>query len=166
MAEKVEKGVYSVHWSDILAGSFVALGVWAFLYALGAAIGMAGAEGGPTTWTAIYTLVAPIIAFFLGGLTIARSPVIDKADGARHGAIMWGFGTVIGGLLLGTLGTAVLVGTQTPANLPAGYMWAVAGSILGSLVAAVLGASSVSGKRAATEKREAPPVGSRREVYP
>jgi hypothetical protein len=165
MAEKIDRGVYTVHWSDILAGSFVALGVWAFLYALGAAIGMAGAERGPTTWTALYTLVAPIIAFFLGGLTISRSPVIDKADGARHGAIMWGFGTVIGGLLLGTLGTAVLVGTQTPANLPAGYMWAVAGSILGSLVAAVLGASSVGTRRSVSEKREVP-VGTRREVYP
>jgi|GEM_PF-3727986 len=170
--EREAGGPITLHWSAILAGAFTALGVWMFLYALGAAIGGAGGRTGPGSWTAIYTLIAPIIAFFIGGLVAARARGVDtKADGAIHGVVLWGFGLVIGGFLLSTMGAEVLVHSGANANLPSGYFWAVAGSILGSLITAVLGGMSVNERargRLPVGGREDVTVGgtTRREVYP
>lgn len=170
--EREAGGPFTLHWSAILAGAFTALGVWMFLYALGAAIGGAGARTGPGAWTAIYTLISPIIAFFIGGLVTARARGVDtKADGAIHGVVLWGFGLVVGGFLLSTMGAEVLVHSGTSPNLPAGYFWAVAGAILGSLITAVLGGMSVDerahGRLPAGGRQEVTSGGAtRREVYP
>jgi hypothetical protein len=146
--ENIQKGIYTIHWSAILAGSFVALACWIFLYAVGAAIGASGGQGEIGTWTVIYTLVAPIIALFFGGLVVARSSgIISRGDGALHGVIVWGFTTVLGSLILGSLGIAAVLNAQGTAGIPAGYFWAVAGSIFCSLLAAILGASTLSRKR-------------------
>lgn len=169
MAIKEASTVHNIHWSAILAGAFTALGCWMFLYALGAAIGGADTKAGPDAWTAIYTLVSPIIAFFIGGLVASRSRGIEtKADGALHGVVLWGFGFVIGGLLFSFMGAEVLVHSRANPNLPAGYFWAVAGAILGSLITAVLGAMAVREReRLPAGGREEVTVGTtRREVYP
>ena len=156
----------TIHWSVILAGAFTALGCWMFLYALGAAIGGAATKTRPDSWTAIYTLVSPVIAFFLGGLVVARSRGIeDRADGALHGIVVWGFAMVLGSLLLSLMGAEVLVHTRGAVNLPAGYFWAVAGSILGSLITSVLGSMALP-RRVSTVHREELTTGVRREVYP
>lgn len=169
MADIEKSTVHTIHWSAILAGAFTALGVWMFLYALGAAIGGADTQRGPDAWTAIYTLISPIIAFFFGGLIASRSSGIEtKADGALHGIVLWGFGFVIGGLLLSVMGAEILVHSRTNPNLPGGYFWAVAGSILGSLITAVLGGMVVKEReRLPAGRREEVTVGTtRREVYP
>jgi hypothetical protein len=168
--EREIRGPTTFHWGAVLAGAFTALGVWMFLYALGAAIGGEGGQQGPDTWTAIYTLISPIIAFFVGGLVAARARGVDtRADGALHGVVLWGFGLVIGGFLLATMGAEVLVHSNANANLPSGYFWAVAGAILGSLITAVLGGMTVKEhERIRVGGREDVSVGgtTRREVYP
>lgn len=167
--ERTSEAVYNIHWSAILAGAFTSIGIWAFLYALGAAIGGEGGQNGPDAWTAIYTVIAPIIAFFFGGMIISRSRGVEtKGDGALHGVVAWGFATVIGSLLLATMGAEVLVHSPGRVNIPSGYFWAVAGSILGSLITSVLGSMMVKEReRLAAGRREDVTVGTtRREVYP
>ena len=66
MATAAAEKTSGFHWGAILGGSFVALGAWITLYALGAAIGISGTRGPPTAWTSIYVLVVPIIALFIG----------------------------------------------------------------------------------------------------
>lgn len=176
--EKIERGEgngegYRIHWSVILAGAFTALGIWAFLYALGAAIGGAGNNANPTAWTAIYLVCSPVIALFFGGLVAARShDVVDKGSGLLHGVAIWGFAMIIGLLLLGTIGAAMIssaAGGATMTNYPAGYSWAVAGAILGSLITALIGAMTVSSRRAETttgERKRFVGTPTHREVYP
>jgi hypothetical protein len=140
----------TIHWSAVLGGSFTAMGVWLFLLALGAAI-QSGA--GVTAWTAVYNLVAPIIALFFGGLVASRSRLLtSRFDGTLHGVVIWGFTMTIGALLLSSM-LSVVAAPARAAALPSGFNWAIAGSIFGSLIAAVLGAAS------ATH-----PAGVRREV--
>ena len=136
-----------IHWSAVLGGSFVALGTWMFLLALGAAI---QGSGGPNTWTAIYNLVSPIIALFVGGMVAARSRGVDtRFDGLLHGAVIWGFTMSVGALLIGMFGN-VFMNASRPGmerGMPEGFAWAIAGSILFSLFAALLGTASVRERR-------------------
>lgn len=151
MTDKVDTGPYEMRWGPILSGAFVSLGIWMFLYALGAAIGGAANNTGPSSWTAVYVLVAPIIALFFGGMIVARGQAasVNRASSALHAAVVWGFSMVIGAFLLGTLGAVgaatMLQGGASAqnVNIPSGYSWAVAGSILFSLFAALLGSTMV-----------------------
>ncbi|MBI5542716.1 MAG: hypothetical protein HY901_02430 [Deltaproteobacteria bacterium] len=133
---------FVIHWSAVLGASFVALGTWLFLLALGAAV---QGQSGPNTWTAIYHLLSPIIALFIGGMVAARSRLLlSRFDGLLNGAVIWGFTMSVGSLLIGVFGAAFLNAARPVAlGLPQGFTWAIAGAILGSLVAAVLGTSSV-----------------------
>lgn len=142
----------TIHWSAVLGGSFTAMGVWLFLLSLGAAL---QSGGGVNTWTAIYNLVSPIIALFFGGLVASRSRLLtSRFDGTLHGVVIWGFTMSIGALLLTNLASLVFSSARTgAATVPSGFSWAITGSILGSLIAAMLGAAST-----------AHPVGVRREV--
>ena len=151
IADKVDTGPYEIRWGPILSGAFVSLGIWMFLYALGAAIGGAGNNRGPTSWTAVYVLIAPIIALFFGGVIVARGQAssVSRGSSMLHAAVVWGFSMVMGAFLLGTLGTlgaaTLFRGGAAGQNvsIPSGYSWAVAGSILFSLFAALLGSSTV-----------------------
>lgn len=143
-----------IHWSAVLAGSFVALGAWMFLLALGAAI---QGNDRPGTWSAIYNLVSPIIALFVGGAVAARSRLITgRFDGLLHGAVIWGFTMAVGGLLNGVFGAVFANPGRTAASVPEGFLWAIAGSILGSLIAAPLGTASARTERVGFVAREAP----------
>lgn len=132
---------FVIHWSAVLGGSFVALGCWMFLLALGAAI---QGDRGPTTWTAVYSLISPIVALFIGGMVAARSRLLaGRLDGILNGAVIWGFTMSVGALLIGTFGTVFFDAARaSPGQVPNGLQWAAAGSILGSLLAALLGTSS------------------------
>jgi hypothetical protein len=147
-SEVLEATNIDMHWSAILAGGFTAFGCWMFLYALGGAIGGGAAvRGQPDSWTAIYTLVSPIIALFLGGLICARSRGIhSRAGGALHGIVVWGFTMVIGAIIFTLFGGLAMARANGNSNLPMGYLWAVAGSILGSLIASILGSSATSSR--------------------
>ncbi|HEY3449677.1 MAG TPA: hypothetical protein VGK67_25205 [Myxococcales bacterium] len=140
---EISTASFVIHWSAVLGGSFVALGTWMFLLALGAAI---QGEKSPNTWTAIYNLVAPIIALFIGGAVAARTRTIGaRFDGLLHGAVIWGFTMSVGALLIGVFGSIFMNFNRPGAAsaMPNGFAWAIAGSILFSLFAALLGTSSV-----------------------
>ncbi|MBI3181394.1 MAG: hypothetical protein HYZ28_04565 [Myxococcales bacterium] len=155
--ERVEVGPYATHWSAILAGSFVAVGCWLFLFVLGGAIGALAREAAGV-WTAIYTVVAPIVALFAGGLVASRSRwILGRADAALHALVVWGFTMVLGALLFSLLGLLVPSIALQRMTVPSGYAWAVAGSIFGAAVAAILGATIGLGRRVELGRREEAP---------
>ncbi len=141
MATRIEERYTVFHWGSILSGTAVALGVWLMLYTLGAAIGFStGARSAFSAWTAIYTLVSPILGLLCGGLVAGTSSLIrSRTEGALHGLVVWGLSTVVVGFLLGNFNVAQLYGNL---NIQSGYMWAVFGSIIVSAIAAVSGASA------------------------
>ena len=126
MAEIVEKsrieavpGVpFKLSWGAIFGGTFVALGVWVLLYSLGLALGLSsvdpadpGSAKAAGIGTGIWSLIAPLIALFAGGLVASRTAgVVDKMGGALHGAVLWGLTTLAGVIVMG-MALSSLLGT-------------------------------------------------------
>jgi hypothetical protein len=112
---------FHISWGAIFGGTFVALGLWILLHALGMAAGLTainpndtGSLRGIGIGAGIWSIVAPLIALFVGGLTCARlAGPIDRGTGALHGAVLWGMTTVMGVVLIATaLGVVVGAGAR------------------------------------------------------
>ncbi len=117
MAEIVERSrvetipsvPFKLSWGAIFGGTFVALGVWILLYALGLALGLSsvdpnnpGSAKSAGIGTGIWSLIVPLIALFVGGLVAARmAGVVDKMGGALHGMVLWGLTTLVGVVVMG-----------------------------------------------------------------
>lgn len=124
MAEIVEKGPveaipgipFKLSWGAIFGGTFVALGVWILLYSLGLALGLSSvnpAEPGSAKSaglvTGIWSLIAPLIALFIGGMVASRTAgVVDKMGGALHGVVLWGLTTLVGVVVMGMVLSSLL----------------------------------------------------------
>ncbi|AGC42640.1 hypothetical protein MYSTI_01292 [Myxococcus stipitatus DSM 14675] len=136
---------FKLSWGAILGGTIVALGVLLLLYSLGLALGLSSVDpGNPDSarsagiGTGIWSIIAPLIALFVGGFVAARTAgVLDKGGGAMHGAVMWGLTTLLGVLLVGML-ISTVVGTALRATT----------GLVGATGAAVAGAASQGGEAA------------------
>jgi hypothetical protein len=101
----------------VFAGTFVTLGVWILLYAFGLAVGLSALDPNDLSsakaagiGTGIWSLVAPLIALFVGGMVTGRvAGVVDRGGAAMHGAVLWGL-TTVGGILAVGMAIASLVG--------------------------------------------------------
>ncbi|HYH99855.1 hypothetical protein [Hyalangium sp.] len=147
MAEIVEKsrveaipGVpLKISWGAIFGGTFVALGVWILLYSLGLALGLSsvdpsdpGSAKSAGIGTGIWSLIAPLIALFIGGLVASRTAgVMDKMGGALHGAVLWGLTTLVGVILMGMAISSLL-----------GAVFSVGKTAVGATGAAITGVAS------------------------
>lgn len=91
-----------VSWAAIFAGALVAVGVWLLLHLLGMSIGLiavdpddASSLRGVGIGTGVWSLIAPILALFVGGLATGQlSGPLRRMTGAIHGAVMWSLATV------------------------------------------------------------------------
>jgi hypothetical protein len=100
---------FKLSWGAIFGGTFVALGIWVLLYALGLALGLSsvdpndpGSARSAGIGTGIWSLIAPLIALFVGGMVASRTAgVVDKTGGALHGAVLWGVTTLAGVIIMG-----------------------------------------------------------------
>jgi len=139
----VERRQTGIRWSSVLAGAIVAIALWILLHALGLGIGLAaidvddaGSLRPASVGTGIWSLIAPIIALFVGGLITARSSQsFDRGIGVIHGLTMWAITTVLGVLAL---------------------VWvisALAGAVVSTGKAAVQGAGNVIGATAGAVDR-------------
>lgn len=126
-------------WGAIFGGTFVALGVWILLYALGLALGLSsvdpndpGSARSAGIGTGIWSLVAPLIALFVGGVVASRTAgVLDKMGGAMHGAVLWGITTLAGVIVMGMAISSLL-----------GAVFTVGKTAVGATGAAIAGAAS------------------------
>jgi hypothetical protein len=97
-----------MRWGAVFAGTLVAAGAWILLHLLGMAIGLSAIEPHePGTLrsvgigTGVWSLIAPALALFLGGLTTGWlvSPT-SRAARAIHGTVVWSLSTVVSITLL------------------------------------------------------------------
>jgi hypothetical protein len=107
LEETMAAGRPRLSWSAVFGGAVVALGLWLLLYSFGLAVGLTALDpSDPSSlkpsgiFTGVWSLIAPLIALFLGGLVAGRvSGVPGAGDGAVHGLAMWGLTTLIGASL-------------------------------------------------------------------
>jgi hypothetical protein len=116
--EAVPSAPFKLSWSAIFGGTFVALGIWVLLYALGLASGLSSVDpADPSSakaagiGTGIWSLIAPLIALFAGGFVAARTAgAWDRTSGILHGAVLWGLTTLAGVIVMG-MALSSLLGT-------------------------------------------------------
>src|SRR5690349_14919798 len=91
-------------WAAIFGGTIVALGLWVLLCSLGLALGLSaidpanpGSARAAGIGTGVWSLVAPLIALFIGGMVASRTAgIVDRVGGAIHGAVLWSLATIVG----------------------------------------------------------------------
>lgn len=93
-----------LRWSPIFGGALLATGVWILLQVLGTGVGLAavdtedaGSLRGVGIGTGIWTIIAPLIAMFVGGLLVGRtSGTRQRSVGSMHASVMWALALCIG----------------------------------------------------------------------
>lgn len=93
-----------MRWSAVFAGTVLAVGLWILLQVLGMGLGLsavdtddAGSLKGVGIGTGIWTLIAPLIAIFVGSMLVGRlSGSRDRKIGAMHGSVMWALSMAVG----------------------------------------------------------------------
>lgn len=93
-----------MRWGAVLAGAVLATGLWILLQTLGMGVGLSAVETddagnlkGIGIGTGIWSVLAPLIAIFIGAYFAGRlSATRDRKVGAMHGAIVWALSTLLG----------------------------------------------------------------------
>lgn len=123
---EVETSRYHVSWGAIIAGAILTLGLWILLHTLGMAAGLTaidpndpGSLRGAGIGTGIWSIIAPLIALFLGGFATARlAGWLDRGTAAIQGAVMWALTALLGAFLVVSL-LSSLVGAGARAGTAA-----------------------------------------------
>lgn len=113
-----------IGWSSILAATAITLGVWLALHLFGLAVGLTAIDPehpsslrGAGIGTGVWSLIAPILALFIGGLVAGRvAPTINSLNAAIHGGVVWALSSILAMLVIGSLlGSVARMATQTGA---------------------------------------------------
>jgi hypothetical protein len=128
-----------LRWSAVIGGTALAIGLWILLQTLGMGIGLsavdvddAGNLKGIGIGTGVWSLIAPLIAMFLGALLVGRlCGSRDRKVGAMHGSVMWALSLVIGLWAMFSLVSALASGVSR-----------IGGAAVSAGTAAVSGAAS------------------------
>lgn len=130
-----------VCWGSIFAGTLVAVGAWLLLHLLGMGIGLTaihphhpGSLRSVGIGAGVWTLIAPILALFCGGLAAGKlAGPLDRGVSAIHGAVLWALSTVVSVVLLWMALSAILGGAVTAgASMAAATAGGAAGAIGGA----------------------------------
>jgi len=96
-----------VRWGPLWAGIVITLAAYLLMQLAIFAAGLFNDGGDAGTWL---TAAAALLAFFIGGLTVAGTALWHKVtDGVLHGVLLWAFATV-GLLVLALIGGGTLLG--------------------------------------------------------
>jgi len=109
---------WKLSWGAVFAGTMVGIGTWILLHLLGMGIGLTAIDPddvhslrGSGMTTGIWSLVAPIVAMFVGGLAAARvAGPMPPLGAVIHGAVLWSLATVASTILLVSLVSAMVGG--------------------------------------------------------
>ena len=138
-----------IGWSSILAGAAVAVGSWLVLHLLGIGIGLvaidpdnASSLRGIGIGAGVWSLIAPVIALFIGGLVVGRvAPTINSVTAAIHGAVAWAITAIAFVVMITMLVGSMMRGVARAGDLATN----VAGSAIGAAAGGVGPASSALG---------------------
>jgi len=100
----VERRQPYLRWSAIFGGGILGIGVWILLQVLGMGLGLsaidtddAGSLRAVGIGTGIWSIIAPLIAMFVGGALAGRlCGTRERGVGAMHGGVMWALGLAVG----------------------------------------------------------------------
>jgi len=102
--EIVDRRQPHLRWSAVLGGATVAVALWVLLQMLGMGAGMAaidlddaGSVRSVGIGTSVWTMIAPILALFVGGLVAGRlAATWETRSGATHGFVTWAIASIVG----------------------------------------------------------------------
>lgn len=108
MRRLVRQGEFHLSWGAVIGGTIVTLAVWLLLHTLGIAAGLTaidrtdpGSLRAVGIGAGIWSIIAPLIALFVGGFVAARTAgLVGRGVGAIHGLVLWGLTTLAGVLLI------------------------------------------------------------------
>jgi len=100
----VDRRQPAIRWSAVLAGTAVAVGLWGVLQVLGIGAGLAALDPddaasarGAMLGTGAWSVIAPLIAMFVGGFVAARlANTHDRRVAGAHSLVMWGLTATTG----------------------------------------------------------------------
>lgn len=115
-------------WGAVFAGSLVATALWLLLQTLGTGIGLSAIDAshpaslrGAGIGTGIWSLIAPLIALFVGGLIAGRfATTFSRGNGALHGLVVWALSTIVGVLAVVSFVSMVAGGAVSLTKAAAG----------------------------------------------
>jgi len=165
-----------VSWGAIFSGLFATLGIWAVLSAFGSALGFTifrmgegVAREGAGTFSTLWAVLTPLVAFFVGGLVAGRlCGAITQVSGMLHGLVLWSLtglaAVALGGAFLDV--NNLILTLQGDPSATGFMLWGLFAGMVLSLMAAMIGAalgiSKADPQQART--REVLPLVERREV--
>ena len=152
----VEQTGFRLSWGAIIAGLVVAVSIQIVLTLLGIAIGFdvwnpGDRVGGLGMALGIWTIVAGLIALFVGGMVTGRlAGILTRGDGALHGLVLWGISTLVAAWLVASGVSAIAGGAL---RLVGGTASAVASGVasVGSTAANQIGGVDTQSLRSEVE---------------
>jgi hypothetical protein len=104
-----------LRWSAVFAGGAASVALWVLFQMIGMGVGLAAVEIDAAGWlrdvgigSTVWTLVAPLVAIFIGSMIAGRlAGSVSRGIGAMHGFVTWALTSVLG--LLVTIGVVTIV---------------------------------------------------------
>jgi MFS family permease len=108
----------SLRWTAVFAGAAVAIALWVVLQLIGMGAGLTAVDLDDTgslrnvgMGTTVWSMLAPLIALFVGGLVAGRlSTTFDQKVAASHGLVAWAIASLAGVLAVAWLVSAIAHG--------------------------------------------------------
>ncbi len=137
-----------IRWSSIFAGTILSIGLWILLQTLGMGLGLtavdtddAGSLRGAGIGTGIWSLLAPLIAIFVGAFLAGRlAGTREPKVGAMHGSVLWA--------LTSALGLYMVISVLSAITGTVSRIGGAAASATGSIVSGAVSAGDRGGKGA------------------
>ena len=100
----IERRQPHMRWSAVFAGTALSIGLWILLQIFGMGLGLtavdtddAGSLRSAGIGTGIWSLIAPLIALFIGAMLTGRlAGTRDRKVGAMHGSVTWALAMALG----------------------------------------------------------------------
>lgn len=118
----------NARWGAILGGVAMAAGIWIVLHLFGMGVGLTAIDPNGTSslraigiGTGIWSLIAPIIALFVGGLVVSRlAPTPNRLNRVIHGGLVWSVATLVAITMLVMLASSLVRGAVATGGQVAG----------------------------------------------
>lgn len=127
----------NARWGAIFGGVVMAAGIWIVLHLFGMGVGLTAIDPNETSslraigiGTGIWSVIAPIIALFVGGLVVSRlAPTPNRLNRAIHGGLVWSVATLVATTILVMLASSLVRGAVAAGGQVAGTVAGTAGTV-------------------------------------